>query len=335
MNKILIIQTAFIGDVILSTCLIEKLNNHYPEAVIDFALRKGNENILKNNPHINKIHIWNKKGSKYWNLFKTIKQIRKEKYDLVVNVQRFSSSGLMTRFSKGMMRIGFENNPQSKHFDSSVKHVIGAPGNSVYTHEVDRCLKLVEDLTDSSYFKPKIYPGEEEFDKIKEFIVEDFISISPKSVWFTKQFPEERWIELINEIDDKKIYLLGGPGDFQACQNIVDKSNSSKVENLAGKLSLIESGALMSKAIMNYTNDSAPMHLCSASNAPVTAVFCSTVKEFGFGPLSDDSHIVEVRENLPCRPCGLHGLKSCPEGHFNCARLISRHDLLNKIQKET
>jgi len=73
---------------------------------------------------------------------------------------------------------------------------------------------------------------------------------------------------------------------------------------------------------MNYVNDSAPMHLASAVNAPVTAVFCSTVPAFGFGPLSDKSFIAEKKEKLYCRPCTLHGKKSCPEQHFKCAEDI-------------
>ena len=74
---------------------------------------------------------------------------------------------------------------------------------------------------------------------------------------------------------------------------------------------------------MNYVNDSAPLHFASAVNAPVKAVFCSTVPEFGFGPLSEHAEIVEVKDKLGCRPCGLHGAKSCPRGHFKCAHDIS------------
>jgi heptosyltransferase-2 len=79
----------------------------------------------------------------------------------------------------------------------------------------------------------------------------------------------------------------------------------------------------MQKAEMNYVNDSAPLHLCSATNAPVTAFFCSTIKDFGFGPLSDKSIVVETSEILDCRPCGLHGYKECPKGNFKCGFGIS------------
>jgi ADP-heptose:LPS heptosyltransferase len=79
---------------------------------------------------------------------------------------------------------------------------------------------------------------------------------------------------------------------------------------------------------MNYVNDSAPMHLCSATNAPVTAVYCSTVPAFGFGPLSNQNKIAQINELLPCRPCGLHGYNKCPEKHFNCANNIHVTDVL-------
>src|SRR5690606_19138085 len=101
-------------------------------------------------------------------------------------------------------------------------------------------------------------------------------------------------------------------------QELADASESSKVHNLAGELDLLESAALISLAQMTHVNDSAPLHLASAMNAPVTAYFCSTVPEFGFGPLSETHKIVQTSEALSCRPCGLHGKKSCPEGHFKC-----------------
>jgi heptosyltransferase-2 len=95
------------------------------------------------------------------------------------------------------------------------------------------------------------------------------------------------------------------------------KAGSAEVMNLAGKLTLLQSAALMAGAQHNYVNDSGPLHLASATNAPVSAFFCSTIPEFGFGPLSDKASIIEV-QGLDCRPCGLHGHKSCPKGHFRC-----------------
>jgi heptosyltransferase-2 len=103
------------------------------------------------------------------------------------------------------------------------------------------------------------------------------------------------------------------------------------VINLCGQLSFLESAALMKEAVMSYVNDSAPMHFASAVNAAVTAVYCSTLPSFGFGPLSDTSRIVEIDYNLYCRPCGLHGRKQCPEGHFKCAYDIKAGQLVASL----
>ena len=131
------------------------------------------------------------------------------------------------------------------------------------------------------------------------------------------------------------IYLLGAPGDHALCENISLSTTHASVQNLAGKLSFLESAALMADAVMNYVNDSAPMHFASAVNAPVTAIFCSTVPAFGYTPLSDVSYIIETPEKLNCRPCGLHGYKACPEKHFKCAMTIETDRLIQTLLKTT
>src|SRR6056300_1606485 len=99
MDKILIVQTAFIGDVVLATPLIEKLQEFYPKASIDFLVRKGNEGLLKKHPKLNQVYIWNKKSNKLTNLIKLIYLIRSKDYDCVINVRRFFASGLFTALS--------------------------------------------------------------------------------------------------------------------------------------------------------------------------------------------------------------------------------------------
>jgi len=87
----------------------------------------------------------------------------------------------------------------------------------------------------------------------------------------------------------------------------------------------------MEGALMNYMNDSAPMHLASAMNAPTTAIFCSTIPAFGFGPLADDRTVIESDQKLTCRPCGIHGSKDCPEKHFDCAEKIPVKSLIARL----
>lgn len=129
-----------------------------------------------------------------------------------------------------------------------------------------------------------------------------------------------------------RIYLLGAASDTEICESIRMATASDRVYNLAGQLSFLESASLMKDAVMNYVNDSAPMHLASAMNAPVSAIFCSTVPAFGFGPLSDKSVIIESKEKLTCRPCGLHGHKACPQKHFKCATTIETEILLDSLK---
>ncbi|MDX5422106.1 MAG: glycosyltransferase family 9 protein, partial [Hymenobacteraceae bacterium] len=108
MKKILIIQTAFLGDVVLATALVEKLHDFYPEAQLDFLLRKGNEGLLKNHPLLHRVRIWNKQEGKYKSLLKLLGQIRSEQYDLVVNVQRFGATGILTALSGARETVGFD-----------------------------------------------------------------------------------------------------------------------------------------------------------------------------------------------------------------------------------
>uniref|UniRef100_UPI0040470E7E glycosyltransferase family 9 protein n=1 Tax=Roseivirga sp. TaxID=1964215 RepID=UPI0040470E7E len=324
-QKILIIQTAFIGDVILATSLIEKLHRYYPETSIDFLLRKGNDSLLKNHPKLNKVLVWDKQGGKYRNLFKLLKQIRSEKYDLVINVQRFANSGFLTAFSGAKEKIGFDKNPFSWAFTQKIAHKIEEG-----VHEVQRNNELIKAITDAKLQKPVLYPSDEDFNKVAQYKSEPFVCMAPASVWFTKQFPKEKWVELIKSLDFKgNIYLLGAPSDNALCAEIIDLSGNVKAHNLCGKMNLLQSAALMKDAAMNYVNDSAPMHLASAMNAKTTAIYCSTVPEFGFGPLADDARIAQVTEKLDCRPCGLHGFKECPKGHFKCGRDIEIGDLLS------
>jgi len=96
-------------------------------------------------------------------------------------------------------------------------------------------------------------------------------------------------------------------------------------------LDLLDSAALMQKAVINLVNDSAPMHIASAMNASTCVIYCSTIPQFGYGPLSDNSLILEVTEGMTCRPCGLHGRTNCPEKHFNCAYQIDLQPLFTYI----
>lgn len=326
--RFLIIQTAFIGDVILATALLEQIHATYPEARLDVLVRKGNEGLLANHPFLNEVLIWHKKDTKYRDLWRLLRIIRARQYDAVLNLQRYGTMGLLTTLSGAKQTVGFDKNPFSRLFTYRVTHRFEPD-----THEVDRNKALLkalemsgnlpghEALVSQPINRPKLYPSAADYEAIKVYQSQPYVCMAPMSVWFTKQYPAERWVELIQALPKTlTVYLLGAPTDTAACEGIqLSAGRTGNAVNLAGKLSLLQSAALQQGAVMNYVNDSAPLHLCSAMNAPTTAIFCSTVPEFGFGPLADVSRVVQTPEPLDCKPCNLHGRTACPLGHFRCA----------------
>lgn len=319
--KILVIQTAFIGDAILATSLLEKLHVHFPEAQIDFLVRRGNEGLLRNHPFLHETLVWDKKEGKYASLRKLLGKIRATRYTYVINLQRYATTGFLTAFSGAETTIGFDKNPLSFLFDRKIIHRFDGP------HEIERNTDLVAAFTDATVYPPRLYPPELSFQPARPYVC-----MAPSSVWFTKQLPEHTWAELLKQLPaELDVYLLGGPGDAELCERI--RQNDGRTHNVAGKLSLLESAKLMEGAVLNYVNDSAPMHLCSSVDAPTCAIFCSTVPAFGFGPKASFSRIVETTEDLKCRPCGIHGKKACPEGHFRCGTSITTAQLLSVLEE--
>ncbi len=361
----LLIQTAFIGDVILATALVEHLHTTQPATPLDVLVRRGNEGLLAGHPHIRRVLVWDKQQGKYPNLWRLLKDIRAGGYGRVVTLQRFASTGFLTAFSGAAERVGFAQNPFSRFFTHRVTHVIGDG-----RHEVERNMELLGNEEEepksgvsgvgysvsgvvnpntqhlkpnTQYLKPNtqhLKPNTQQLPRLYPTAADEaaaapyaaagpYYCLAPTSVWFTKQYPESKWLELLAALPPgRPVYLLGGPPDVAACQRLAAATGRPEVVSLAGQLSLLASAALMRGAVMNFVNDSAPLHLCSAVGAPVTAVFCSTVPAFGFGPLGTKAFVVETPEPLACRPCGLHGYAACPLGHFKCAYGIEVGQLL-------
>lgn len=324
-KTILIIQTAFIGDTILASQFARAVKEQYPNSKIHFFLRKGNESVIQGLPTIEKTWVWDKQGGKTKNLFKLISELRKLNFDLVFNLHRHFNSGLVTALMKSPIKVGFKQNPMSFAYTHKVNHQIPDPR---HWHEVQRNLELIQAIEpafqivdNSKNYKPELPLQQKNVDKVAPFVTDDYFVVAPASVWFTKAWSEHKYRELTGELSKMgKVYFIGAPGDKELCDRIRD--GFPNTENLCGGLNLLESAALMKNARRVFVNDSAPLHLASCVNAKTTAIFCSTVPAFGYTPLADDSVVVDVGDELSCRPCGLHGYKACPLGHFKCAENI-------------
>ena len=310
-HKILIIQTAFIGDTILASTLIESIHTSHPHAELHILVKSENESLFFNHPFIVKCWTWNKGSQKFKHLIQLIAQIRNQGFDMVINLHRHVSSGLIAGFSNAKYICGFKQNPLSFLFHYCANHRFKKG-----IHETHRYMETLHEFSDIKYCKPRLYVDADTYDSIAQWTQTPYYVIAPASVWKTKQAPFEFWTQLCNKLSPLlPVYIIGGHADYNRCELLTQTQKN--IVNLCGTLSLLQSAALLSKAKMNYVNDSAPLHLASAMNAPVSAFFCSTTPDFGFGPLSENSYVFEV-SNLNCKPCGIHGHTTCPKTHFRC-----------------
>jgi heptosyltransferase-2 len=315
-KKVLLIQTAFIGDAILATATLSTLKSL--GFSVDVMVRRGNEIFFNEHPDCHRVIVWDKKGAvgKYTSLFKIISEVRKNQYHAVVNLQRFAATGLLTALSGAKYKLGFTQNPLSFAFSHTLKHSV-----KENYHESYRNLDLLHlAFPDAQHSNPILFLTEDVLKSVKEYKNQKYICIYPGSVWFTKRLSNDKWLELIQLLpQDHTIYFLGAPNEKEMCEELINLASSrhSNLKNLCGELSLMQSAALGKDAEMNYCNDSSPVHFLSAVNANITAFFLSTSPIFGFYPISKNSRVLQA-ENLPCKPCGMVGKVECPLGHFNC-----------------
>ena len=213
MKRILVIQTAFLGDVILATAVLEKLHLHFPEAKLDVLVRHDAASLFKGHPFINEVVVWEKRTKKYRHLAAILKTTRANSYDWVINLHRHGSSGLITVLSGAKRRSGFSANPWSWRFTHKVDHLIDP---ATGTHEVERNHQLISEWTDAeTRSNQKLYPTKAQFDNVAPYKTQPYVCLAPWSVWFTKRWPAEKWEEVLDALEIKA-YLLGGPGEKES-----------------------------------------------------------------------------------------------------------------------
>lgn len=324
-KNILVIQTAFIGDVIMTTPLFAGIRKVYPQAGIDVVVNSKHTQLLDNNPHIRRVLGFNKSGRKILNLLMLIRSIRRENYDLALSMQIHLSSSLMMFLGGIPRRIG------SARQRMLTRPVVFPKG----LHIRKRAVMLLRELKEDDYdLQTRLYPSQEDHQQASQFLKksEGFrIGIAPGSVWETKKWPMANYVEVIAGLPDHmSVYLIGGgKEDELLCEEIVRQNPGRTIINTAGKLSLLQSAALIGQLDLVLCNDSAPLHMANAMETPVFGIFGPTVKRFGCYPYRVDDKMIEI--DLYCRPCSKHGGKVCPEGHFRCMKDIAPSRVLSEI----
>ena len=328
-RRILIVQTAFLGDVVLTLPLVQVAQREFPEAKIDFLATPRTLGVLRNHPAIDLVIAFDKQGrdSGFAGLMQTAKTLRNRGYDVALVPHRSIRSALLVWLARIPVRIGFHNSTGRFLFTRRAKY-------QKSLHEIERNVSLLQALGVSRKDEelPTLFPSRRNILVVDMFLqtltlkdMSRIIAIAPGTVWNTKRWLKERYAELARRLVDQgfTIMLFGGKEDEKLCEEIQHAvSRPDKIASAAGKLSLLESAELLRRCKILICNDSAPMHLAVAMRTPVVAIFGATVPEFGFAPRGKHDVVMETR-GLQCRPCTVHGGDECPIKTFVCMRDIT------------
>lgn len=336
-KKILIIQTSYLGDVILALPIVQTLQNLMPENLIDFLCIPLTANVLENHHALNDVIRYDKKGKdKLGKLIEIISEVKKRRYDIILCPHRSFRSALITYFSKAPVRIGYDTNSMSFLLTGKVPY-------AKESHEIQRNLDLLGSIpgieADDSKIsaKAEFYPSEKDVKLVEALLgaadKEKLVALAPCSKWFTKQLTKAKTIEIIGALQQKGywVVLIGGAEDFNYCKEIERELESTNIINLCGRLSPLQSYLAISKSKALVTVDSAAQHLGGATDTPIVLIYGSTNKSFGFYPLTSRYEIVENTE-LTCRPCTDHGRAMCPLGHFKCMVDLDAEKILEAVE---
>lgn len=310
-RKILVIQTAFIGDVILSSGFIRELHKGFPEAEIDLVTTPVSRVLFKHNPYLRNVYSFAKQGFKgLINQVKLGLALRKRKYDAAFSLHLSPRSSILMIQAGIPVRIGHPRMWFLTH------PVAVKPG----LHMKDRYIGILKPFIK---FEPdpstELHLGENDLQYAESLMregIEFQIGIAPGSIRTTKRWPKEYFITLLRKLSGQvQIFFIGSSEDQTLCQEIITSSGVEAI-NLAGKLDLLGSAAIIDKLDLLVSNDSAPLHMANAVKTNVFGIFGPTVKAFGCFPYRSNDYVFEV--DLACRPCSKHGGKKCPERHFKC-----------------
>lgn len=325
-KNIVWLQTAFLGDIILTTAAMDLVHRLRPNIRQHLITTPIGAAALKNSTFLDSITVFDKRGQSAFAGFRQVyrdlnsKQIARHETVLLLP-HRSMRSSLLARY------LAF---PTVTYRESALSFLATATVTRVAVfHEAARVALLLEPLgflrEDILSVRPRLDPlpllGTEAYYGIASSDM-PLIGIAPGSHWGTKRWPIESFCSMVQSIAEAKrigVVLLGSAEERQLTSRIAEMKLNVPVWNLAGETNLDDLRRIYPMLRMMISNDSSPIHYASAFNVPTLAIFGSTVPQLGFGPLADGSEVAELAD-LACRPCSDHGPKTCPLGHFKCMR---------------
>ena len=331
--NILVIQTAFVGDLVLSTPLFEAARTRLGADRVGAVVRPDTANLLRNNPHVDDIFVYDKQGAQKGplELLRLARRLRVADYDAALIPHRSLRSALLSFLAGIPVRVGFDRSAGRLLLTDQVTY------RSV--HEVERNLALFASWkVDTDGIRPALYPDDEDRMRVDALMrqsdvtpSEPLCGISPGSVWATKRWLPGRYAALIRRLAEEYGYrsvLFGSSVDRPLCDEIAAESGVDPL-NAAGALTLLQSAALAARCSAVVSNDTGMSHVAAAMDTPVVAVFGPTVPAFGFVPHGPGHQVVEIP--LDCRPCSSHGGNRCPIGTHDCMRGIAVERVIEAV----
>lgn len=329
-EKILVIQTAFLGDAILTLPMIQKLKEKYNDSLIEVLCIPATSEIFYHSPYVDNVIVYDKKGyqKSLFHLIGLIKKIKKSNYTRIYSPHRSFRTAIIVLFSNVKETYGFDNASLSFVYKYRIKY-------DKTKHEVQRNLALIKyDIEKNNW---RIFPElklkdniEKEYYKIVDK-KEKLAAVAPGSVWQTKIYPKEYYEIIIKFLIEKGFFVLfvGSSEDKNLCEEFYKKFPESSY-SFAGMLSPVETISLLKKVSLLVCNDSAPTHMGMAAQIPTFTIYCSTIPGFGFYPYNEKSDYISY-DNLKCKPCNSHGYKKCPINTFECGYLLTPQYVIEKL----
>lgn len=330
-TNVLILQSAWLGDSLLTLPLARDLKTILPDCRVTVLTLPKSGALFTDSPHVDEVVLDDKRGIHRgprgtWRL---AQDLRRRKFDLALIPHRSLRSAILARLAGIPRRIGSAASAGRWLFTDAVPF-------TWLMHDLERNLALLQPL------KPDIRPRPDESvfvardDKATQTIgmrlreegvapQDRLVGLHPGSVWATKRWLPERFAALARGLRAQglRVVLVGGESDRELCGRI---AREGAALDWSGRTDLMELKALMGRMALFVTNDSGPMHMATGMGVPTLALFGPTTRELGFFPYGAGHRVVE--KDLACRPCSLHGTKACPAGHFLCMRLITVEEVL-------
>ena len=327
----LVIQTAFLGDVVLTTPLLSVLaDRHGP---VDVVTTPAAAPLLETHPAVRQVLVYDKRKADRGlaGLRRLARRLRAERYAVAYLPHRSLRSAALARLARIPRRVGYTDGWRSLYTAARPRPRDG--------HEIDRLLALV-DATPHHGARPTLQLAANDVARAEAEIrsaavAPPFAALAPGSIWGSKRWPHFAALarRLAQQVD---VVLVGGPDDAALADVIVaaaaEGNAAHRVVSVCGRLSLRESAAVIREAAILVTNDSAPLHFAQAVETPTVAIFGPTIPAFGFGPRGPRDVVVGL-DGLACRPCSPHGPAACPLGHHRCLQAVSVDDVLRAMEE--